>query len=82
MVCIAPFTPGPQMARPFNPDLTKNWKVCLPAPLAARVELALFDKNTKKPAYGDRGKVIAEMFELWLDHKLPSISIQPKPPTP
>lgn len=66
--------------RPFNPDLTKNWKVSLPAPLAARVELALFDRINKKPKYGERGQVIAELLELWLDGQIPSISIQPRTP--
>lgn len=76
MALIAPLK-DTKMARPFNPDLTKNWKVCLPAPLAARVELALFNPVTKKPAYGDRGKVIAEALEIWLAGGLPTVSIQP-----
>lgn len=54
------------MARPYNPDLTKYWKICLPATLAGTVELYLFDNIHKKPAYGARGKLITELLEKWV----------------
>ena len=54
------------MPRPFNPDLTKNWKISLPATLAGTVEFYLFDPLHKKPLYGSRGKLIAELLEKWV----------------
>lgn len=67
------------MPRPFNPEQIKNWKVGLPAPLAGRVELALWDRINNKPAYGKRSDLIAELLELWVSGKLPT-TIQPNPP--
>ena len=59
------------MARPFNPDLTKYWKVCLPAPLAGTVELYLFDRIHGKPQYGARAKLITDLLDAWVaDQKL------------
>jgi hypothetical protein len=52
--------------RPFNPDLTKNWKISLPATLAGTVEFYLFDPLHKKPLYGSRGKLIASLLEQWV----------------
>lgn len=66
------------MARPFNPELTKNWKVSLNAPLAARVELALWDKINNKPAYGLRAELLELLLEDWLAGKMPHIKIQPR----
>ena len=54
------------MGRPFNPDLTKNWKVSLPATLAGTVEFYLFDPLHKKPMYGSRGKLITALLENWV----------------
>lgn len=54
------------MSRPFNPDLTKNWKISLPATLAGTVEFYLFDPLHKKPLYGSRAKLIAELLEKWV----------------
>lgn len=68
------------MPRPFNPELIKKWKVGLPAPLAGRVELALWDRVNKKPRYGMRGQLIEELLEQWVAGNCPTISIQPSPP--
>ena len=54
------------MSRPFNPDLTKNWKISLPATLAGTVEFYLFDPLHKKPIYGSRAKLITELLEKWV----------------
>lgn len=54
------------MGRPNNPDLTKNWKICLPATLAGTVELYLMDRVHKKPQYGARAKLITELLEGWV----------------
>jgi hypothetical protein len=55
------------MARPFNPDLTKYWKICLPATLAGTVELYLFDNIHKKPKYGSRAALITQLLEEWVE---------------
>ena len=52
--------------RPTNPDLTKKWKVCLPATLAGTVEFYLFDRLHNKPRYGSRAKLITELLEAWV----------------
>lgn len=54
------------MGRPLNPDLTKYWKICLPATLAGTVEFYLFDKLHNKPRYGTRGKLITQLLEGWV----------------
>lgn len=68
------------MGRPFNTELIKNWKLSLRASLAARVELALWDKINKKPEYGKRAELIEALLEEWLAGKLPHLSIQPRTP--
>jgi hypothetical protein len=54
------------MSRPLNPDLTKHWKISLPATLAGIVEFYLFDPLHGKPIYGSRGKLIATLLEEWV----------------
>lgn len=54
------------MPRPLNPDLTKKWKICLPATLAGTVELYLFDRLHNKPKYGSRAKLITYLLERWV----------------
>ena len=46
------------MGRPLNPDLTKHWKISLPATLAGTVEFYLFDPVHGKPLYGSRARLI------------------------
>jgi hypothetical protein len=55
------------MPRPFNPDLTKNWKISLPATLAGTVEFYLFDALHGKPLYGSRAKLITQLLQQWVD---------------
>ena len=57
------------MPRPFNPDLTKNWKISLPATLAGTVEFYLFDPLHKKPLYGSRARLIASLLESWVEEQ-------------
>jgi hypothetical protein len=54
------------MPRPQNPDLTKNWKVCLPATLAGTVEFYLFDRLHNKPKYGARGELLTRLLSDWV----------------
>lgn len=68
------------MARPFNPDLTKYWKICLPATLAGTVEFYLFDPIHKKPRYGARAELIKELLEKWVqEQKDLAQKLQPRP---
>jgi len=57
------------MPRPLNPDLTKNWKITLPATLAGTVELYLFDRLHNKPIYGSRAKLISSLLQRWVDEQ-------------
>ena len=57
------------MSRPLNPDLTKHWKISLPATLAGTVELYLFDRVHNKPLYGSRGRLITDLLEKWVDEQ-------------
>lgn len=57
------------MGRPTNPDLTKYWKICLPATLAGTVELYLMDPIHKKPAYGARAKLIEQLLSDWVSQQ-------------
>ena len=57
------------MSRPLNPDLTKHWKISLPATLAGTVELYLFDRLHNKPLYGSRGRLITALLEQWVDEQ-------------
>lgn len=54
------------MGRPLNPDLTKHWKVSLPATLAGTVEFYLFDPLHKKPTYGARSQLLTTLLEEWV----------------
>lgn len=71
------------MPRPFNPDLTKTWKVSLPATLAGTVEFYLFDPLHKKPLYGSRARLISSLLEGWVEEqkRLASLVTSPSPPT-
>lgn len=55
------------MGRPLNPDLTKYWKLSLPATLAGTVEFYLFDRIHNKPEYGARAKLIASLLTEWVE---------------
>jgi hypothetical protein len=54
------------MARPFNDDLNRPWKLVLPATLAGRIEYVLTDPLTKKPIYGSRNTLVEALLEYWL----------------
>ena len=71
------------MSRPLNPDLTKHWKISLPATLAGIVEFYLFDPLHGKPIYGSRGKLIATLLENWVREQRDAASppIAPDAPT-
>jgi len=55
------------VARPYNPELTKSWKVVLPATLAGTVELYLMDAIHKKPRYGSRAALLTALLSRWAD---------------
>lgn len=54
------------MPRPLNPDLTKPWKISMPATLAGKVEFVLLDPIHAKPLYGARTILISALLEWWL----------------
>lgn len=59
---------NPKMPRRLDPDrdLSKDWKISLPATLAGRIEYALMDSITHKPVYGARNRLIAALLDKWL----------------
>ena len=66
------------MARPRNAHLRANWKLSLPAPTAARVDVLFEDPLTGKPKYGARGKLVEALLQLWLAR----MANLPEPPLP
>ena len=54
------------MPRRCNPDLSKDWKIVLPATLAGTVEFELLDPSTSKPRYGERSRLVAYLLSEWL----------------
>lgn len=54
------------MPRRPNADLSKDWKIVLPATLAGAVEFQLLDVNTGKPRYGERSRLIGYLLNNWL----------------
>lgn len=68
------------MSRPYNPVLTKYWKIGLPADLAGAVEFYLFDTIHKKPKYGSRAELLKGLLEGWVaEQKRLALSAQPNP---
>lgn len=55
------------MPRRANVDPRTEWKVSIDATIAARVEHAVFDHLSGKPAYGQRSALIERLLVLWLD---------------
>lgn len=43
-----------------------QWKITLPASLAARVEIQLMNPTFGKPHYGSRARLVEELIRLWL----------------
>lgn len=64
------------MGRPLNPDLTKYWKISLPATLAGTVELYLFDRLHNKPKYGARAELIKTLLEKWVEEQRAAVATQ------
>lgn len=69
------------MARPRNPELRANYKLSIPAPLAAEVDLLLIDPITRKPKYGARSKLIAALLRNWLATYHDGLNVSPAVPT-
>jgi metal-responsive CopG/Arc/MetJ family transcriptional regulator len=52
--------------RPRVPYLRVDFKVSLPAALAAEIDLMFSDPITNRPKYGARAKLIQALLEDWL----------------
>lgn len=52
--------------RPRNPQLRADWKLSLPAPIAAKADLMLLDPLSQRPKYGARSRLVAALLEQWL----------------
>lgn len=48
-------------------EVTKvHWKITIPSPLSARVEILIFDPVTKKPAYGKRAVLVERLLSEFM----------------
>lgn len=54
------------MPRPRNATLMSAWKLYMPAPLTARVELLLHDPLTGKAKHGERARITTLLWEEYL----------------
>lgn len=66
------------MSRPRSPHLRADWKLSLPAPIAASVDLMLFDPLAQKPRYGARSLLVAALLRRWMAEQ----NGDPLPPVP
>src|SRR5262245_26373035 len=55
--------------RPRVPYLRVDFKISLPAALAAEIDLIFEDPLTKRPKYGARAKLISTLLQRWLDEQ-------------
>lgn len=69
------------MPRRCNPDLSKDWKVVLPATLAGSIEYELLDPATGKPRYGERSRLICALLTEWLARRGRILPLD-EPPSP
>jgi hypothetical protein len=54
------------VGKPRKPYLRADWKLSLPAELAARVDLMLEDPLTRKPKYAARARLAEALFRRWI----------------
>lgn len=54
------------MSKPHSGTIFAHWKLSMPATLTARVDLLLRNPLTNKPAYGERSRITATMWEDYL----------------
>lgn len=57
--------------RPAASDPNVYWEVGIPASLAAKVELALYDPVFGKIRYGARAELIQRLLAQWLEERRP-----------
>ena len=62
------------MARPRNVVPTVEWKVYIPADIAAQVELLLLDPMRERVRHGARGELIAKLLREWLEKRKAEIA--------
>lgn len=54
------------VGKPRKPYLRADWKLSLPAELAARIDLMLEDPLTRKPKYAARARLAEALFRRWI----------------
>lgn len=67
------------MPRRCNTDLSKDWKIVLPATLAGSIEFELLDAGTGKPRYGERSRLIAALLTEWLARRGKQLPLEDPP---
>ena len=54
------------VGKPRKPYLRADWKLSLPAELAARIDLMLEDPLTRKPKYAARARLVEGLLRRWI----------------
>lgn len=52
--------------RPVSPIPTIDWKVYIPVPIAAKVDLLLLDPVTMRQRHGARSALVGQLLLKWL----------------
>lgn len=63
------------MPRDNSGELRTEWKISLPATLAALVELTLLDPTSSKPKYGARSALISDLLRDHVERRGYSLPI-------
>lgn len=69
---------APMRGRPRQPYLRVDFKISLPAALAAEIDLMFEDPLTRRPKYGARARLVESLLRNWLDAQrghLPSVHV-------
>ena len=64
-----PYIMARMKGRPRVPYLRVDFKVSLPAALAAEIDLIFEDPLTRRPKYGARARLITNLLQWWLDNQ-------------
>jgi len=59
-----------------------DWKIRIPQPLAAEVELILLDPLRGEVKYGERSQLIESLLRDWVDEKRNKADLTPYNPLP
>ena len=64
-----PYIMARMKGRPRVPYLRVDFKVSLPAALAAEIDLIFVNPLTNRPKYGARARLVTSLLQQWLDQQ-------------